>query len=138
LQFYGNVTEQDFYQHLQGIENAMKTIHISHDEHQSIADQLLSHGIVKSRQAANATQSYALLWQQGTDIRQEISRANFFVHKARLKSIGIDIGQQFDVSRICPTLKRSEVIEVKPLEVPPWYKIPIVAETNVLPFKAYV
>jgi II/X family phage/plasmid replication protein len=137
LQFYGNVTEHDFYHHLKDIENAMKTIHISHDEHQSIADQLLSLGAVNSRQAANATQSYAIMWQQGTDIRQLLSQSNFYVHKARLKSIGIDIGQQFDVSRICPTLKRSEVIEVKPLEIPSWYKMPIVAETNVLPFKAY-
>ncbi|MEZ8605543.1 phage/plasmid replication protein, II/X family [Vibrio splendidus] len=137
LQFYGNVTEKDFYQHLQDIENAMNTIHISHDEHQSIADQLLSQGAVKSRQAANATQSYAIMWQQGTDIRQLLSQSNFYVHKARLKSIGIDIGQQFDVSRICPTLKRSEVIEVHPLKIPPWYKMPIVAETNILPFKAY-
>jgi II/X family phage/plasmid replication protein len=137
LQFYGNVTEQDFYHHLQDIENAMKTIHISHDEHQSIADQLLSLGVVKSRQAANATQSYAILWQQGADIRQSLGSSQFYEHKARLKSIGIDIGQQFDVSRVCPTLKRSEVIEVKPLDVPSWYKMPIVAETNVLPFRAY-
>jgi len=137
LQFYGNVTEQDFYQHLQDIENAMKTIHISHDEHQTIADQLLSSNAVNSRQAANATQSYAIMWQQGVDIRQVLSRANFYVHKARLKAIGIDIGQQFDVSRMCPTLKRSEVIEVKPLRVPDWYKMPVVAESNVLPFRAY-
>lgn len=57
--------------------------------------------------------------------------------KARLKAIGIDIGQQFDVSRMCPTLKRSEVIEVKPLIVPHWYQLPIVAQSNILPFKAY-
>ncbi|MEZ8097207.1 phage/plasmid replication protein, II/X family [Photobacterium swingsii] len=137
LQFYGNVTEQDFYQHLQDIESAMKTIHISHDEHQTIADQLLSLGAVKSRQAANATQSYAMMWQHGTDLRQILGSSQFYEHKARLKAIGIDIGQQFDVSRMCPTLKRSEVIEVKPLRVPDWYKMPIVAESNVLPFHAY-
>lgn len=137
LQFYGRVTEQDFYPHLTDIENAMKTIQISHDEHQTIADQLISLGIVKSRQAANATQCYALMWQHGADLRKSLKSTQFYEHKARLKAIGIDISQQFDVSRMCPTLRRSEVIEVKPLTVPDWYQLPVVAQSNVLPFKAY-
>ncbi|SON52709.1 phage/plasmid replication protein, II/X family [Vibrio tapetis] len=137
LQFYGNVTEQDFYHHLQDIENAMKTIQISHDEHQSIAHQLLAAGSVDTLRKANVTMSYFTMWQYGTDLRDILSLSNFYVHKARLKTIGIDIGQKFDVSRMCPTLKRSEIIEVKPLEIPPWYKMPVVAETNILPFKAY-
>lgn len=66
-----------------------------------------------------------------------MKQSQFYQHKARLKTIGIDIGQKFDVSRMCPTLKRSDVIEVKPLEVPSWYKMPVVAETNILPFRAY-
>ena len=137
LQFYGAVTEKDFTPHLKEIENAMNNIHISHDEHQSIADQLIANSVVRSRQAANATQCYALLWQQGTDLRNTLSNSQFYEHKARLKQIGIDVGQQFDVSRICPTLKRSEVIEVKTLSAPDWYQLPIVAQSNVLPFKAY-
>ncbi|WP_000353084.1 phage/plasmid replication domain-containing protein, partial [Vibrio cholerae] len=87
-------------------ENAMKTIQINHDEHKSIADQLLELGIVRSRQAANATQSYAIMWQSGVNLRDVIQRRQFFEHKARLKQIGLDIGQPFDVSRMCPTLKR--------------------------------
>ncbi|EJL6763125.1 phage/plasmid replication domain-containing protein, partial [Vibrio cholerae] len=136
LQFYGLVNEHDFYAHLTDIENAMKTIQINHDEHKSIADQLLELGIVSSRQAANATQSYAIMWQSGTDIRQVLNRSQFFEHKARLKQIGLDIGQPFDVSRMCPTLKRSEVIEVKPLPIPSWYQLPVVANSNILPFRA--
>ncbi len=136
LQFYGLVNESDFYAHLNDIENAMKTIQINHDEHKSIADQLLELGIVRSRQAANATQSYAIMWQSGTDIRQVLNRSQFFEHKARLKQIGLDIGQPFDVSRMCPTLKRSEVIEVKPLPIPSWYQLPVVANSNILPFRA--
>lgn len=137
LQFYGNVTEQDFYQHLQDIENAMKTIHISHDEHQSIAHQLLASGVVDTLRKANTTMNYFTMWQHGSDLRQMLSERQFYEHKGRLKAIGIDIGQQFDVSRMCPTLKRSEVIEVKPLRVPDWYHLPVVAESNVLPFRAY-
>jgi II/X family phage/plasmid replication protein len=137
LQFYGITTEQDFYNHLQDIENAMKTIQISHDEHESIAHQLLASGAVDTLRKANTTMSYFTMWQHGADLRGILKQAQFYEHKARLKAIGIDIGQQFDVSRMCPTLKRSEVIEVQPLEIPHWYKMPVVAETNILPFKAY-
>lgn len=136
LQYYGLVTENDFYLHLTDIENAMKTIKISHDEHKSIADQLLDFGIVKSRQSANATQSYAIMWQNGINIKEVLTRSNYFVHKARLKKIGLDIGQQFDVTRLCPTLKRSEIIEVNSLEIPDWYQMPVVANSNILPFRA--
>ncbi|GIB76639.1 fumarate reductase [Vibrio cholerae] len=114
----------------------MKTIQINHDEHKSIADQLLELDVVSSRQAANATQSYAIMWQSGTDIKSILTRSNYFVHKARLKQIGLDIGQPFDVSRMCPTLKRSEVIEVKPLPIPSWYQLPVVTNSNILPFRA--
>ncbi|WP_394148067.1 phage/plasmid replication protein, II/X family [Shewanella atlantica] len=137
LQFYGRVTEADFHPYLKDIETAMNTIQISHDEHQSIADQLLSLSVVKSRQAANATQCYALMWQHGADLRKELSERQFYEHKARLKLIGIDIGQQFDVSRMCPTLRRSEVIDIKPLSIPDWYHMPVVSQSNILPFKAY-
>ncbi|MGY5449339.1 phage/plasmid replication protein, II/X family [Agarivorans sp. MS3-6] len=135
LQFYGQVTEADFYKHLLEIENAMQTIQINHDEHKTIADQLLDAGVVKSRQAANATMSYFTMWQHGTDLRQILKERQFYEHKARLKTLGIDIGQQFDVSRMCPTLRRSEVIELQPLVIPSWYQMPV-ANHNVLPFKA--
>ncbi len=80
--------------------------------------------------------SYFTLWQHGSDLRLVLTRSQFFEHKARLKQIGIDISRPFDVSRMCPTLKRSEVIEVKPLSVPDWYRLPVVAQSNVLPFRA--
>jgi II/X family phage/plasmid replication protein len=137
LQFYGAVSEKDFIPHLKDIEKAMNTIHISHDEHQSIAHQLLEASAVKTLRQANTTMSYFTMWQHGTDLRNMLSNSQFYEHKARLKLIGIDIGQQFDVSRICPTLKRSEVIEIKPLSVPSWYQLPQVAQSNILPFKAY-
>ncbi|MEG3696693.1 phage/plasmid replication protein, partial [Vibrio coralliirubri] len=136
LQFYGMVSEERFYEHLNDIENAMKTLQVTHDEHQSIAEQLLNSGAVDTLRQANTTMSYFNVWQLGTDLRTVLNRSQFFQHKARLKCIGIDIGQQFDVSRMCPTLKRSEVIDVKPLRVPDWYQLPVVAQSNVLPFRA--
>jgi hypothetical protein len=80
--------------------------------------------------------SYFSLWQHGSDLRQVLSESQFYEHKARLKAIGIDIGQQFDVTRMCPTLRRSDVIQVSPLAVPDWYQLPKVAQSNILPFKA--
>ncbi|ENM3888744.1 hypothetical protein Q9F25_001861, partial [Vibrio cholerae] len=136
LQFYGLVTEQDFHAHLNDIENAMKTLHSTHDTHQSIAHQLLEAGAVDTLRKANSTMSYFTLWQHGTDLRNVLTQSNFYVHKSRLKQIGIDISRPFDVSRMCPTLKRSEVIEVKPLAIPDWYQLPVVAKSNILPFKA--
>lgn len=136
LQFYGLVTEQDFYPHLQDIEKAMQTIQTSHDEHKSIAEQLVEVGAVDTLRSANSTMAYFTMWQHGTNLRHVLKDRQFYEHKARLKQIGIDIGQPFDVSRMCPTLKRSELIEVKPLSVPEWYKLPVVAQSNVLPFKA--
>ncbi|WP_250885970.1 phage/plasmid replication protein, II/X family, partial [Shewanella jiangmenensis] len=137
LQFYGRVTEEDFYPHLKDIENAMKTIQISHDEHQSIAHQLLAAGAVQTLRQANTTMSYCTMWQHGSDLREILSERQYYEHKSRLKAIGLDISQRFDVSRMCPTLRRSEVIEIKPLPVPDWYHMPISAHSNILPFRAY-
>lgn len=136
LQFYGLVTEQDFYTHLQDIENAMNTLQVNHDEHESIAHQLLAVGAVDTLRQANTTMSYFSIWQHGTDLRQILKERQFYQHKARLKQIGIDISSPFDISRMCPTLKRSEVIEVKPLSIPDWYQLPAVAKSNILPFRA--
>ncbi|GGI93571.1 hypothetical protein GCM10009332_33510 [Shewanella gelidii] len=137
LHLYGRVTESDFYPHLKDIEAAMNTIQINYDEHQSIAHQLLAAGAVKSLRQANTTMNYFTLWQHGADLRETLSSSQFYEHKSRLKTIGIDIGQQFDVSRMCPTLKRSDAIEVRPLVVPDWYQMPVVEQSNVLSFKAY-
>lgn len=136
LQFYGLVQETDFYEHLNDIENAMKTIQISHDEHVSIAQQLLNAGVVDTIRKANTTMNYFTLWQNGTNLRDVLNRSQFYEHKTRLKKIGIDIGQVFDVSRMCPNLRRSEVIDIKPLSIPHWYRPPVVAQSNVMPFKA--
>ncbi|MDE1226171.1 hypothetical protein L9W83_00005, partial [Vibrio aestuarianus] len=91
---------------------------------------------VDTLRKANLTMSYFSLWQHGTHLRDVLSERQFYEHKGRLKQIGIDISRPFDVSRMCPTLKRSEIIEVKPLSIPNWYQLPVVAKSNVMPFKA--
>lgn len=137
LQFYGLVSEQDFFSHLTHFEEAMDTITISHDEHQSIAQQLLQAGAVDTVRQANTTMNYFTLWQNGIDLKTTLKSSQYYEHKSRLKKIGIDVGQQFDVTRVCPTLRRSKVIDVESLNVPGWYQLPVPAQSNVLPFKTY-
>ncbi|EGQ8091619.1 hypothetical protein V9789_004431 [Vibrio vulnificus] len=137
LQFYGLTKEQDFFTHLKHFEEAMDTITISHDEHLSIAQQLLQSGAVNTVRKANTTMNYFTLWQNGVDLRSTLNRSQFYEHKARLKKIGIDVGQQFDVTRMCPTLRRSKVIDVQSLAAPSWYQLPKPAQSNILPFKTY-
>lgn len=136
LQFYGNNTLAEFLPHIQDLENAMKTISISHDRHLTVAEQLINGGVVDTVRKANTTMNYFTLWQNGVDLTTVIKDTQFKQHKGRLKKIGIDISQKFDVTRMCPTLVRSEVIEVKPLSSPDWYVHATVHETNLLPFTA--
>ena len=78
--------------------------------------------IVKSRQAANATQVYAMMWMEGVDIRTQLKRRQFYEHKSRLKKIGIDVSCPFDVTRMSPTILKRKAIEVSDLQIPSWYR----------------
>ena len=70
---------------LKDIENAMKTIQISHDEHESIAHQLLKVEAVKTLRQGNTTMAYFNMWQNGTDLRNSgiLSQSQYYQHKAR-------------------------------------------------------
>ncbi|MEQ6340121.1 MAG: hypothetical protein M3A44_00360 [Gammaproteobacteria bacterium] len=75
--FYGMVRESDFEPHLNEIDNAMKRLEIAAVDYITIADQLLDREIVKSRQAANATQNYAMPWFHA--IRWSITVSTMFI-----------------------------------------------------------
>ena len=124
LKFYGLFKDSDFGPYLKSVDDVMSRCEVAGMKQQSIADQLLAKEIVKTRQAANATQCYASMWMDGCDIRHEISRSNYYVHKARLKYIGLDITSPFDVTRMAPVLIQRKVIEVSALSVPSWYRQP--------------
>jgi II/X family phage/plasmid replication protein len=124
LKFYGLFKDADFGPYLKSIDDVMNRCEVTGMKQKSIADQLLAKEIVKSRQAANATQVYASMWMEGCDIKSQISRSNFYVHKSRLKNIGLDITSPFDVTRMAPVLLSRKVIEVSPLAIPNWYRQP--------------
>jgi II/X family phage/plasmid replication protein len=122
LRFYGLFKDNDFIPHLNVIDEVMKRCEINGMKQKSIADQLLDKEIVKSRQAANATQVYATLWMEGVDLKTQLKSSQWYEHKARLKVIGLDITSPFDVTRMAPTVIQRKVIEVSELQIPSWYR----------------
>jgi len=124
FRFYGLFKDSDFEPFLKSVDDVMSRCEVTGMKQKSIADQLLAKEIVKTRQAANATQSYAIMWMEGYDIKNQISRSNYYVHKARLKVIGLDLTSPFDVTRMAPTILNRKVIEVSVLSAPSWYRQP--------------
>lgn len=124
LRFYGLFKDEDFKPYLSGVDDVMNRCEVTGMKQTSIADQLLAKEIVKSRQAANATQVYASMWMDGSDIRSQLSRSNYYVHKSRLKQIGLDVSCPFDVTRMAPTISQQKLIEVSTLTAPSWYRQP--------------
>lgn len=124
LRFYGLFNECDFKPYLKSVDDVMSRCEVTGMKQKSIADQLLAKDIVKSRQAANATQVYASMWMDGDDISNHLNRSQFYEHKRRLKQIGLDITSPFDVTRMAPTLLSRKVIEVSTLSAPSWYRQP--------------
>jgi hypothetical protein len=119
--FYGMVRESDFEPYLNEIDTAMKRLEIATFDYVSIADQLLERGIVKTRHAANTTEGYALKWMHGHAFQHN---RQYYVHRARLLQLAIDISIQFDGTKTMPQLKRGREIHVCTVLPPPWYVMP--------------
>ncbi len=118
---YGLIKEEQFKPYLTCIDDVRNRLEVNRMDYETIADQLLEFQIVKSRQAANATQMYYLLWLNGEPFK---TNSQFYVHKSRLLELGIDISIPCDLSRTPVIFKQAEIIEVKPLQIPDWYKLP--------------
>lgn len=124
LKFYGLFKDNDFIPYLKSVDDVMSRCEVTGMKQKSIADQLLAKEIVKTRQAANATQCYASMWMDGDDLHSHLGRSQWFEHKSRLKKIGLDITSPFDVTRMAPVLIQRKTIEVSLLAVPSWYRQP--------------
>lgn len=124
---YGLVDETLFHEELQVITKIRNRLEVSHDRYETIADKLLAEGVVKTRQAANATMSHYYNWVHGVYMDQRNS--NFRVHKSRLLQLGIDISQKLDITRATPLhLRSSTVIDVSYINPPDWYRLPVVPD----------
>lgn len=120
---WGLFNETQFYDELQVITQLRQRLEVSKMEYESIADQLLAEKICKTRQSANSTMSAYYNWMHGAYVDKRNSQ--FRVHKARLLKIGIDISRKLDISLGKPLhLRSSEVIEVREIAAPDWYRQP--------------
>ncbi|MDO9519704.1 MAG: phage/plasmid replication protein [Pseudohongiella sp.] len=92
---------------------------MTHTSYEAISDQLLADKIVSSTQSANATQAYAMKWLHGHNFERN---SQYYLHKSRLLQIGIDISIPYDVTRLPPTIKTSQIIQATHLQAPSWYR----------------
>ncbi len=123
LCFYGQTNENQFKPYLQDLNQILERIEMSTVDYEMISDQLLEKSIVKSRQAANATQSYALAWLHGQVMDK--TKSQYYEHLKRLRAIGVDISVPCDPTKKMPQIKRERSIQFKAVQAPAWYQMPV-------------
>lgn len=124
LRYYGLTQESSFIEHLNDVERMIERLEMSTADIETIADQLIEREIVKSRQAANSTQGYAIAWLHGKDVKSSMGKSQYYTHRSRLLELGIDIANQFDATLSVVQLKRKRTINVSTALPPPWYQMP--------------
>lgn len=103
--------------------NMHKKLSVSKIELESIADQLVSQGIVDTLRKANTTAFYAMKWANGQDLGLSIRQ--YETHRARLRKIGIDIANPCDIEKFqAIQIVSCETILVRPFKAPDFYKYP--------------
>lgn len=123
LHLYGRTDDSDFLPHLTDFDNIFQRLGaMTHVRYDTISDQLMTQNIVSSTQAANATQAYYFKWLHGQTIERN---SQYYVHKARLLALGIDISVPYDITRVPPTVRANQLIEINSVAAPDWYRQPI-------------
>ena len=122
LCFYGLTREEDFKRYLSDIENVIDRFTVMNTRYDMISEQLIEQQIVKSQQAANATQCVYLKWLHGDDLG--LGKSQFYTHRNRLLGLGIDISVPHDVTRMPLQIRSNQLIDVQPVLPPNWYQMP--------------
>jgi len=88
---------------------------------ENISQKLIRLHVVDSTLAANTTAMYFVQWMHGSSF--DLSKSAVKKHRARLRKIGFDIADTFDVSRhnIISIVRQKEIV-VSSLSMPEWYK----------------
>lgn len=94
--------------------DSMSVSNISYD---NIALRLVDLGVCTDR-ASRVTESVFIRWLHGMD--HGLAKSQFYTHKKRLLSLGIDISLPCDVTSLRVHI-RSEELNIQPLAVPDWY-----------------
>lgn len=90
---------------------------------ETISDQLIRLGVVETTRSANTTAMYAVQWMCGQSF--DFRKPQIQIHRARLRKIGIDIAQRFNLSKFCPvTIREIRKVEVADCPIPDWYQMP--------------
>ncbi|HDR1514893.1 phage/plasmid replication domain-containing protein [Pasteurella multocida] len=103
--------------------NMHKKLSVNKIELETIAQQLVSTGVVDTLRKANSTAFYAMLWSSGQDLN--LKESQFKLHRARLRKIGIDIANPCDIEKFQAVRVIScEQIIVRPFKAPDFYQFP--------------
>ncbi|EKK9821927.1 Replication-associated protein G2P [Salmonella enterica] len=87
----------------------------------TVANALIESGVVTSVKAAHTTALYAYSWSQGECF--DFNKRQVKVHRARLRKIGIDIADTYNVSKFPGVvINNAREITLRPLEKPYWYR----------------
>jgi II/X family phage/plasmid replication protein len=104
------------------LENRFNKMSVTVSDFDSIADDLISENIVTSRQSANSTQSYFMMWLYGQNLREKLSNSQFYVHRNRLLALGYDISETCNILTMPLRLKSQSDISLLDLPVPDFYR----------------
>ncbi|HDR1942740.1 TPA: hypothetical protein QB660_002157 [Pasteurella multocida] len=108
----------------EGFISMYKKLNVNKIELETIAEQLVSSGVVDTLRKANTTAYYAMRWASGDDL-SSLSVATFKRHRANLRKIGIDISNPCDVEKFQAVQVIScEQIIVRPFKAPDFYQYP--------------
>ena len=100
-----------------------KKLNVSQYDLETIAEQLVSQGIVDTLRKATTSAYYAMLWASGKELG--LKSRQYETHRARLRKIGIDIANPCDVEKFQAVRVIScENIVVRPFKAPDFYQFP--------------
>lgn len=100
-----------------------KKLNVSQHDLETIAEQLVSQGIVDTLRKATTSAYYAMLWASGKELG--LKSRQYETHRARLRKIGIDIANPCDVDKFQAVRVIScENIVVRPFKAPDFYQFP--------------
>ena len=105
-----------------------KKLNVSQYDLETIAEQLVSQGIVDTLRKATTSAYYAMLWASGKELG--LKARQYETHRARLRKIGIDIANPCDIEKFQAVRVIScENIMVRPFKAPDFYQFPSNAPT---------
>lgn len=113
LCYFGYTSLEKLVNHhsLTTLEQLTQTLEVATMDYITIADQLLQKHVVKSRQSANATAHVAYSWMNNPSFCDQPKNSQFYVHKKRLKALGLDISIPFRADRnVLPMVRNQREI----------------------------